>query len=168
MQIFSTLFHLIRSLVVSRLTLSTEIIALRQQLSVLNRTVHRPKLRRRDRFFWVVLSKLWSRRRDVLVIVKPETVITWHRQGFRLYWKWKSKARRVGRPKMAAEIRELIRRMSRDNPLWEVPRLQAELRLLGFDVAESTVAKYRIKSRKPPSSHLRKSGDFLIAIGGQP
>ena len=164
MQIFSTLFHLIRSLVVSRLTLSTEIIALRQQLTLLNRTVHRPKLRQRDRFFWVVLSKLWSRWRDVLVIVKPETATTWHRQGFWLYWKWKSKARRVGRPKMAAEIRELIRRISRDNPLWGVPRLQAELRLLGFDVAESTLAKYRIKSRKPPSQNWKT---FLKNHAGQ-
>ena len=141
-----------------------EILALRQQLAVLNRTVHRPKLRRRDRFFWVVLSTLWSKWREVLVIVKPETVINWHRQGFRLYWKWKSRARRVGRPKIAVEIRELIRRMSRENPLWGVPRVHAELRLLGFDVAESTVARYRIKSWKPPSQNWK---NFLKNHAGQ-
>ena len=71
-------------------------------------------------------------------IVKPETVIKWHRQGFKLYWRWKSKAP-VGRPKIDKEIRELIRKMSRENPLWGVPRIQAELRLLGLDLAESTV-----------------------------
>jgi putative transposase len=164
MQILSTLFHLIRSLMVSRLTLATEILALRQQLAVLNQAAHRPKLRRRDRFFWVILSRLWGHWRAVLVIVKPETVIKWHRAGFRLYWKWKSRRRRTGRPRISVEIRELIRRMSRENPLWGVPHIQAELRLLGFDVAESTVAKYRIKSRKPPSQTWKS---FLKNHAGQ-
>jgi putative transposase len=75
----------------------------------------------------------------------------WHKQGFRLYWHWKSKARRIGRPQIDKEIRGLIRRMSRENPLWGVPRIQSELRLLGFDLAESTIAKYRVRSKKPPS-----------------
>jgi hypothetical protein len=79
-----------------------------------------------------------------------DTVIKWHRQGFKLYWRWKSKAP-VGRPKIDKEIRELIGKMSRENPLWGVPRIQAELHLLGLEVAESTVAKYRIKSPKPSS-----------------
>jgi putative transposase len=85
-----------------------------------------------------------------LIIVKPETVIKWHRQGFRLYWRWKSKAP-LGRPKIDKEIRELIGKMSRENPLWGVPRIQAELRLLGFDLAESTVAKYRVRGSASPS-----------------
>jgi putative transposase len=93
---------------------------------------------------------LWKNWREVLIIVKPETVIKWHRQGFKLYWRWKSKAP-VGRPKIDKEIRELIRKMSRENPLWGVPRIQAELRLLGFDLAESTVAKYRVRGRTSPS-----------------
>ena len=88
--------------------------------------------------------------REVLLIVKPETVIKWHRQGFKLYWRWKSKAP-VGRPKIDKEIRELIRKMSRENLLWGVPRIQAELRLLGHDLAESTVAKYRVRGRTSPS-----------------
>src|SRR5262247_1357080 len=88
--------------------------------------------------------------REVLIVVKPETVIKWHGQGFRLYWRWKSKTP-VGRPKIDKEIRELIRKMSRENPLWGVPRIQAELRLLGLDLAESTVAKYRVRSRTSPS-----------------
>jgi putative transposase len=147
---FSALFHLIRCLIAPRLRLAAEILALRQQLAVLNRSTKRPQLRRRDRFFWVLLSKLWRNWREVLIIVKPETVIKWHRQGFKLYWRWKSNAP-VGRPKINKEIRELITRISGENPLWGVPRIQSELRLLGIEVAESTVAKYRNKVAKPPS-----------------
>jgi putative transposase len=84
------------------------------------------------------------------MIVKPETVIKWHRQGFKLYWRWKSKAP-LGRPKIDKEIRELIKRMSLENPLWGTPRIQSELRLLGFDLAESTVAKYRVRGGASPS-----------------
>ena len=134
----------------SRIALASENLALRQQLAVLNRKIHRPRLHRRDRFFWVILSQLWKNWREALIIVKPETVIKWHRQGFRLYWRLKSKAP-VGRPKIDKEIRELIGKISRENPLWGVPRLQAELRLLGHDLAESTVAKYRVRGRTSPS-----------------
>ena len=84
------------------------------------------------------------------MIVQPDTVVGWHRQGFRLYWRWKSRAK-VGRPKIEAEIRNLIRRMSRKNPSWGVPRIQSELALLGHSVSEATVRKYRIRKRKPPS-----------------
>jgi len=150
MVLISAIFWLIRSLIVSRTALAAENLALRQQLAVLNRKIHRPQLHRRDRFFWVILSQLWMNWREVLIIVKPETVIKWHRQGFRLYWRWKSKAP-VGRPKIDKEIRELIGKMSRENPLWGVPRIQAELHLLGLEVAESTVAKYRIRSTTSPS-----------------
>ena len=151
MFISSSLFLLLRCLILPRLALAAEILALRQQLTVLNRTVKRPPLRSRDRLFWVVLSKLWSGWREVLVIVKPETVVKWHRQGFQLYWRWKSRVRCVGRPQIDKEIRDLIRKISRENPLWGTPRIQAELHLLGYDVAESTVAKYRARGHKPPS-----------------
>ena len=104
----------------------------------------------RDRLFWVCLSRLWKDWRDALIIIKPDTVIKWHREGFRLYWRWKSKTP-IGRPPIDIEIRELIRRISRENPLWGVPRIQSELRLLGFNVTEKTVAKYRVKRAKPPS-----------------
>jgi putative transposase len=140
-----------RMLFSPRLKLVAENLALRQQLAVLNRTAKRPKLRSFDRLFWVTLSCLWKNWRSALIIVKPDTVIRWHREGFRLYWRWKSKARNSGRPKIDAEIRDLIRRMSEVNPLWGSPRIQAELNLLAFNVAESTVGKYRIKRRKPPS-----------------
>jgi putative transposase len=128
-----------------------EILALRQQLAILNRTAKRPSLRFQDRLFWIALARFWQDWRSALHIVKPETVIKWHRQGFRLYWHWTSKARRPGRPRIDAEIRDLIRRLSQENPLWGTPRIQAELHLLGFEVAESTVAKYRIKTPKPSS-----------------
>jgi putative transposase len=98
----------------------------------------------------VILSQLWKNWREVLLIVKPETVIKWHRQGFKLYWRWMSRAP-VGRPKIDREIRELIKRMSLENPLWGTPRIQSELRLLGFDLAESTVAKYRVRGSPSPS-----------------
>jgi putative transposase len=150
MFILSAIFLYLRSLFVPRFVLATEILVLRQQLIVLNRTVKRPKLRRLDRLFWVSLSKLWKDWREVLVIVKPETVVRWHREGFRLYWRWKSRAP-VGRPPIDHEIRDLIRRMSLENPLWGLARIQSELRLLGFNVAQRTIAKYRIKNSKPPS-----------------
>jgi putative transposase len=150
MSIFSTLFLFFRSLFASRISLATEILVLRQQLLVLNRTVKRPKLRWRDRLFWVCLSRLWKDWREALIIVNPETVIKWHREGFSLYWRWKSKTP-IGRPPIDKEIRELIRRISRENPLWGAPRIQSELRLLGFNITEKTVAKYRVKRAKPPS-----------------
>src|SRR5262249_23557001 len=151
MLLFSAFLLLICCLIMPRVALATEILALRQQLIVLNRSVKRPQLHDRDRFFWAMLSKLWKDWREVLVIVKPDTVVKWHRQGFKLFLKWKSRASEVGRPKIDQEIRELIRKMSRENPLWGTPRIQAELRLLGYDLAESTVAKYRVKGKKPPS-----------------
>src|SRR5215813_9136551 len=153
MVLVSALFLLIRSLILPRTALAAENLALRQQLAVLNRKIHRPQLHRRDRFLWVILSRLWKNWREVLILVKPETVIKWHRQGFKLYWRWKSKAP-VGRPMIDKESRELIRKMSRENPLWGVPRLQAELRLLGYDLAESTVAKYRVRGRNVSVANL--------------
>jgi putative transposase len=137
MFVLSTFYQLIRSLFVPRLVLITENLALRQQLLVLRRSTNRPRLHNRDRLFWIALSQLWQEWRSILLIVKPETVIKWHRQGFKCYWRWKSRSGRVGRPKINEEVRLLIRRMSRENPTWGVPRIQAELHLLGYEVAES-------------------------------
>ena len=164
----SALYQLFRGLLVPRLVLVTENLAFRQQLLVLHRSSNRPRLRHRDRLFWVAISQLWRDWRSILVIVKPETVIKWHRQGFKCYWRWKSRAGRVGRPKIDLEISDLIRRMSRENPLWGVPRIQAELHLLGYEIGESTVAKYRLRSRQPPSqtwkSFLRNHAGQIAAI----
>jgi putative transposase len=118
--------------------------------------------------FWVTLSHLWRDWRSILVIVKPETVVKWHRQGFKCYWRWKSRAGRVGRPRIDRDIRDLIKRMSLENPTWGVPRIQAELKLLGYEVAESTVANYRVRSRRPPSqtwkSFFRNHAGQIAAI----
>jgi hypothetical protein len=164
----SALYQLLRGLLVPRLVLVTENLALRQQLLVLRRSSNRPRLLHRDRLFWIALSQLWRDWSSILVIVKPETVIKWHRQGFKCYWRWKSRAGRVGRPRIDREIRDLITRMSRENPLWGGPRIQAELHLLGYEVAVSTVAKYRVKSRKPPSqtgkSFLQNHAGQIVAI----
>lgn len=131
--------------------LLAENMALRHQLSVLQRTARRPRLKARDRVFWVWLSRIWPQWRSALLIVQPETVVKWHRQGFRLYWRWKSRAGQPGRPRVDPEIRELIRRMSRENPLWGAPRIVDELVLLGVHVAKSTVEQYMITNGKPPS-----------------
>jgi hypothetical protein len=168
MFVCTALFQLLRGLLVPRLSLVTENLALRQQLLVLHRSSKRPRLRHRDRLFWIALSKLWRDWRSILVIVKPETVVKWHRQGFKCCWRWKSRSGRVGRPRIDQEVRVLIRRMSRENPTWGVPRIQAELHLLGYEIAESTVAKYRGRSRKPPSqawkSFLRNHAGQIAAI----
>ena len=155
MGIIQAIFFLIRAFLVSRLSLAAENLALRQQVAVYKHSVKRPKLRPRDRVFWVWLSRLWPNWRSALAIVQPETVIKWHRQGFKLYWRWKSRAGKPGRPPIEREIRDLIRRMSRENPPWGAPRILSELLLLGYDVAEETVAKYMVRIRKPPSQTWR-------------
>jgi len=145
---------LLRLLLQSRAALAAEHLALRQQVAVLQRTAKRPRLRRRDRILSVWLSRLWRRWRSSLLVVQPETVIRWHRQGFRLYGRWKSRSR-GGRPKLDGEIRVLIRRMSCDNPTWGRRRIHAEFHLLGFEVAELTVARYMVRGRRPPSQGWR-------------
>ena len=133
MGIVGMLFTFLRGFLLGRAALAAENLALRQQLNVLRRSVRRVRLRKRDRIFWTLLSRIWHGWRSCLMIVKPETVVRWHRRGFRLYWRWKS--RRGGRPRKEAEIRMLIRRMSRENPMWGAPRIQSELALLGYKVA---------------------------------
>jgi putative transposase len=139
----------------SRSRLILDNLALRQQLAVLSRQRKRPPLRQRDRLFWVLLSRLYADWRSAIVLVQPDTVVRWHQQGFRLYGRWKSRGNRVGRPALDKEIISLIRRMARDNPTWGSPRIQAELRLLGHEVAEATVAKYQPRHHKPPSPTWR-------------
>lgn len=103
--------------------LAPENLALRQQLAVLQHRSKRPRLRKRDRIFWVWLSRLWTGWHSVLLIVQPDTVVAWHRQGWKLYWRWKSRAKAVGRPPIDTELRKLIRRMCRENPTWGAPRI---------------------------------------------
>ena len=139
----------------SRTALHLENLALRQQLGVLRRSVKRPKLTSADRLLWMWLCEVWSDWRSALVIVKPETVIAWHRKGFRLFWTWKVRHGQPGRPAVSKDIRELIRRMSRENPLWGAPRIHGELLKLGIDIGETSVGKYIVRRRKPPSQTWR-------------
>jgi transposase InsO family protein len=139
----------------SKSRLEAENMALRHQLNVLRRKVRgRVWLTNDDRWFFVQLYRWFPSILQVLTVVRPETVGRWHRTGFRLYWRWKSRSR-GGRPKIEAELRALIRRMNRENPLWGAPRIHGELLKVGFEVAQSTVAKYMVKRRGPPSQEWR-------------
>jgi transposase InsO family protein len=139
----------------SKLRLEAENAVLRHQLIVLRRRPHgRVQLTNHDRWFFVQLYRWFPSILQVLMIVRPETLLRWHRAGFRCYWRWKSR-RRAGRPQIETELRALIRRMSIENPLWGAPRIHGELLKLGFEVAQSSVAKYMVKRRGPPSQGWR-------------
>jgi putative transposase len=171
--IILSLFSSARHAFQTRVALQAEILALRHQLLVLQRSSrgHRLRLRFSDRVLWVWLSQLWSGWRSALLIVKPETVIAWHRKGFRLYWRWKSRCGE-GRPTVSPEVRYLIRHMSLANPRWGAPRIHGELLKLGIQVSQATVAKYMVRHRKPPlqswrtflKNHAKNlvSADFFI------
>jgi hypothetical protein len=140
----------------TRASLQVEILALRHQLAVLQRTKRRRvPLRTADRLLWVSLLRLWPEWRKALMLVKRDTVIGWHRRGFRFYWKWRGRRGRIGRPGTSREIRELIREMSCSNVLWGAPRLHGELLKPGIEVSQATVAKYMVKHRMPPSQTWR-------------
>jgi transposase InsO family protein len=113
--------------------------------------VKRPKLKTADRLLWVWISTVWSEWRSSVSFVKAATVIAWHRKGFRLFWTWKIRHGKPGRPGVPSEIRELIRTMSRENPIWGAPRIHGELLKLGIDIGETSVSKYMIRRRRPPS-----------------
>jgi transposase InsO family protein len=140
----------------SRADTALEVLALHQQVAVLKRRRPRPTLRVQDRLIWTTLRRFWPRWTDVLVIVKPETVVAWHRAGFRLYWRWRSRPR-GGRPKITAEIRALIRRLAEENPDWGAPRIHGELQKLGFTACERSVARYlrRVRRRGDPDQRWR-------------
>ena len=152
----------------SRAALELEILALRHQLAVYQRTCKRPRLKPADRILWSWLSRLWSGWRNVIVIVQPRTVIAWRRRKFREHWTKLTRSGKHGRPAMAKEVRDLIRRMSSANPLWGSPRILGELSRIGIVVAKSTVEKYKVRSRKPPSptwkAFLKNHIKDIIAI----
>jgi putative transposase len=139
----------------TRRALVLENLALRHQLVVLQRTVPRPRLRPSDRLFWVLLARLWHGWAEAVSIVQPETVIRWQRSGFKIFWTWKSRRRGPGRPAVAPEIRALIRRMSKANPLWGAPRIHGELQKLGVEISQAAVSKYLVRHRRPPSQTWR-------------
>jgi transposase InsO family protein len=148
------LFAMLVSPFKSRSRLEAENAALRRQLIVLRRKAKdRAKLTNGDRWFFVQLYRLFPSVLGVFSIIRPDTVLRWHRVGFCRYWCWKSQ--RGGRPQVHSELRELIRRMNLENPLWGAPRIHGELLKLGFEVAQSTVAKYMAKRHGPPGQRWR-------------
>lgn len=149
-----------------------EILVLRHQLTVYQRSKVKPRIKPVDRFFWAWLSRFWSGWQDALVFVKPRTIVAWQRKRFRDHWARISGRKKPGRPWTAAETRQLIRNISKANPAWGSPRIQGELQKLGIAVAKSTVEKYLLQRRKPPSptwraflhNHVRDlvSMDFFV------
>ena len=152
----------------SRTSLEAEIVALRHQLNVLRRkSPKRLAFSNFDRLIFTSLYRIAPNVLNALVIVKPETVIRWHRVGFRLFWKWRSRSR-GGRPKVPLEIRQLIREMSLANPLWGAPRIHGELLKLGIEIGQTSVTKYMARHSKPPSqgwkTFLRNHADGIASI----
>ncbi len=169
MSILRIMLLLSRALFRDRSWLALENLALRQLLAILRHKAPRPRLRHAERAFWVALARVWDQWRSALILVRPETVLRWHGQGFRYFWRWKSS----GRPCVSPEMIRLIRRMSRENPLRGAPRIRSEHLLLRYDLTEATVAKYMTRrGRRPPSqtwrtflrNHLRTTAacDFFV------
>ncbi len=158
-----------RALVRSRADLALEILALRQQVVVLKRKRPRPPLKVQDRLFWIALRHFWLGWKQVLVIVKPDTVVGWHRTAFRWYWRWRSR-RRPGRPPVTDELRMLIRRLALENPGWGAPKIHGELLKIGLDLCERTVARYlrRVRRRADPTKNwltfLENHREVIVAL----
>jgi transposase InsO family protein len=166
--ILHALGMVVADLVKSRARLEAEILLLRHQLNLaLRHAPPRVHLRGGDRAFMVWMVRLWPSLLDVVHVVQPETVLRWHRAGFRIYWRWKSR-KRVGRARIDRGLRDLIRRMSQENPLWGASRIHGELLMLGFGVAQSTVSRYMARCRWPPSqswkTFLRNHANAIAAI----
>ena len=161
----------LRGCLQTRATLHAENLALRHQLVLLQRVHQNRRLRLRscDRLVWVWLSGVWSNWRSALRIVKPETVIAWHRQGFRLYWKWKSRVR-PGRPSVPTQVQNLIQKMSSANPRWGAPRIHGELQKLGIQLAKATTGTRTCPDRLPsgdPYPAMISSRVFLWFTGSR-
>jgi len=145
-------FHFFRS----RRSLLIENLALRQQLAVLGRKRPKPRFRPSDRLFWVLLRRIWMGWKRALILVQPETVIRWHRAGFKMYWTWLSRHRTgAGRKCVGKELRELIFRMVAENPTWGAPRIHGELKMLGLDISERTVLRWMKKAPRNPEPAKR-------------
>jgi hypothetical protein len=170
---FSVIVEVLSSLLKNGAALQLENIALRHQIGVLQRSAKkRLQLHNADRLFWVGLSQVWSEWRSTLVIVKPGTVIAWHRKASRLFWTWKVRHGKPGRPAVSPELRALIRRISRENSGWGAPRIHGELLKLGIDIGDTSVSKYLVRRRKPPSqtwrTFLQNDEQSLVSIDSSP
>jgi hypothetical protein len=167
-ELLKLIFGVLASLFKSRAKLEAEIVMLRQQINVLRRRApQRPHLNNTDRFLFVWLYRWFTSILGAIAIVRPETIIRWHRAGFRAYWRWRSR-NRIGRPKVSAELRTLIGEMGGANYLWGVPHIHGELLKLGFEVAQSTVARYMCRHSRPPSqgwrTFLSNRADGIAAV----
>jgi transposase InsO family protein len=165
--LLASIFGALRAALCSRADLALENLALRHQLAILARSTPRPRLRDLDRAVWATLARCWARWRSVLAIVKPETVLAWHRRGFR--WFWRRRTRGAGRPSAHAELVDLIRRFARANPTWGARRIRDELRRLGVEVSKDTILKYMpLRPRRPRSgtwmTFLRNHLPSTVAI----
>jgi putative transposase len=160
----------VRALVRQRSELVLENLALRQQVAVLAAKGGRARITTVDRWFWIALRRCWSRWTEVLVFVKPETVVRWHRAGFRRYWTWLTQRGRRGRPRTGENLCALIRRMATENAGWGAPRIHGELLKLGFDISERTVSRYLPRRPVPPDAlkrwltFLRNHRDAIAAM----
>jgi len=154
--ILSAVISLLSFRVRSRASLELELVALRHQVAVLRRQRKgRLQLFSTDRLLWVWLYRIWPQALNAMVLVRPATVIQWHRNGFRIYWRWRSGSRHSGRPKINSETRDLIRQMSMANPLWGAPRIHGELLKLGIAVSQATVGRYMPWRPRVPSPNWR-------------
>jgi hypothetical protein len=168
LNILRTALMALRSSVRSRAALELENVALRHQICVLQRSAKkRLRLTPADRLFWVVLSRIWIEWRAALAIVQPETVIAWHRKGFRLFWTWKVRRGKPGRPAVPHEVRDLIRRMSREKPLWRAPHIHGELLKLGIAIGQTSVAKYMARFRNGAAGSCCDAIFLQKAVGGE-
>ena len=163
------ILRMLPHLFAARADVLLEVLALRQQLASVGKR-RRPTIRFADRLFWVLLRRTWSRWSEVLLIVKPDTVVGWHRAGFALFWRWRSRrALRAGRPPTTREVQDLVRRMARENS-WRAIRIHGELQKLGFDVSERTVSRYLRRGRRRPENRqswltfLRNHREVIVAM----
>ena len=163
--IFICLLGALRSAFRRRSDLVLENLALRQQLAALKDRRPRPRLSRPGRLFWVTLSQFWSRWRDVLVVVKPETVVGWHHWAFRRFWTWRSRHRQTGRPPISREVRDLVKRMATANQGWGAPRIHGELLKLGIAISEREVSRLiPQRTPRPPSQTWRTFLDNHVGL----
>jgi putative transposase len=167
---FRLSFGVIVRLFRRRGSLVLENLVLRQQVSVLKRKKRRPRLTGMDRWFWVAVSRMRSGWKASLPVVKPETVVEWHRRGFRLYWRCKSKAKQIGRTPISKDLQQLVFRMASENPTWGAPRIHGELKMLGFDVAERIISRWMQRQPRKTDraqrwlSFLRNHREAIVAM----
>src|SRR5436305_11545462 len=166
--VLHTLWSFVVDFFKPRWRLQAENLFLRHQLSIaLRRAPPRLRIGRSDRVLLIWMTRLWPSLLGVAQVVQPETILRWHRAGFKKFWRWKSRSR-VGRPTIDRGLRDLIQRMSKENPLWGASRIHGELLMLGFAVAQSTVSKYMVRGGAPPSqswkTFLRNHAQAIAAI----